>query len=58
MYNLATQLVKMGHEPIVFCESERNGLEWINGFKVIHQKDSKVTLFATLVRIESYFKDN
>lgn len=46
MYNLATQLVKMGHEPIVFCESERNGLEWINGFKVIHQKGFKSNLIC------------
>lgn len=38
MYNLATQLVKMGHEPIVFCESDHNGEEVVNGFRVIHQK--------------------
>lgn len=38
MYNLATQLVKMGHEPIVFCESDYNGEESVNGFRVIHQK--------------------
>ncbi len=36
MYNLATQLVKMGHEPIVFCESDHNGEEIVNGFRVIH----------------------
>ena len=41
MYNLATQLVKMGHEPIVFCESDHNGEEWLNGFRVIHQKSIK-----------------
>lgn len=41
MYNLATQLVKMGHEPIVFCESDHNGEEWVNGFRVIHQKSPK-----------------
>lgn len=38
MYNLATQLVKYGHQPIVYCESDHNGVEWCNGFKVIHQK--------------------
>lgn len=38
MYNLASQLVTHGHEPIVYCESDRNETEWINGFKVIHQK--------------------
>lgn len=46
MYNLATQLVKMGHEPIVFCESEANRVEWINGFKVIHQKGFKSNLIC------------
>lgn len=38
MLNLATQLVKMEHEPIVFCESDHNGEEFVNGFRVIHQK--------------------
>ena len=38
MYNLATELVKRGYEPIVFCESDRNGTEWVNGFQVVHQK--------------------
>lgn len=41
MYNLATELVKMGHEPIVYQESDHNGEEWVNGFKVIHQKSFK-----------------
>lgn len=42
-YNLCTELVKMGHEPIVYCESDRDGEEWVNGFHVYHQKslDSK-----------------
>lgn len=42
-YNLCTELVKMGHEPIVFCESDRDEEEVVNGFKVFHQKslDSK-----------------
>ena len=38
MYNLCTELVKMGHEPIVFCESDRDEIEQLNGFTVIHQK--------------------
>ena len=38
MYNLATQLVKLGHTPVVYCESDRNETEYVNGFKVIHQK--------------------
>lgn len=46
MLNLATQLVKMGHTPIVFCESDHNGSEVINGFKVIHQKGFKSNLIC------------
>lgn len=38
MYHLATELVKMGHEPIVFCEGEENREEMVNGFKVIERK--------------------
>lgn len=45
MKNLATELVKMGHEPIVYCESDHNGEEWVNGFKVIHQKSTKSVAF-------------
>jgi glycosyltransferase involved in cell wall biosynthesis len=41
MFNLATQLVKIGHEPVVYCESDRNEVEYINDFKVIHQKSPK-----------------
>lgn len=41
MYNLATQLVRKGHEPIVFCESDHEGEETVNGFKVIHHKSPK-----------------
>jgi glycosyltransferase involved in cell wall biosynthesis len=41
MYNLATHLVRMGNEPVVYCESDRNDVEYINGFKVIHQKSIK-----------------
>ena len=38
MYHLATELVKMGHEPIVFCEGEKNSETMLNGFKVIERK--------------------
>ena len=38
MLNLATTLVEQGHEPIVYCESDRNGEEWVNGFKVIYRR--------------------
>jgi len=45
-YNLCTELVKMGHEPIVFCESDRDDEEIVNGFKVYHQK-SLDSIFKT-----------
>ena len=38
MYHLATELAKMGHEPIVFCEGEKNSETMLNGFKVIERK--------------------
>ena len=41
MKNLSTQLQKMGHQPIIFCESDRNSIEWENGIKIIHQKSLK-----------------
>ena len=53
MYNLATELVKMGHEPIVYQESDHNGEEWVNGFKVVHQKSFRN---AALTKILLGFK--
>ena len=41
MYNLASELVKNGYEPIVYCESSENKTEIINGFKVVHWKSYK-----------------
>ncbi len=38
MYHLATELAKKGHEPIVFCEGEKNCETMLNGFKVIERK--------------------
>ena len=46
MYNLATQLVRMGHEPIVFCESDCNREEVVNGFRVIYHKGFKSNLLC------------
>lgn len=46
MYNLASHLVKYGHEPIVFCESDHNGEEIINGFRVIHMTGPKSYLLC------------
>ncbi len=37
-YNLATSLKEKGYEPVVFCESVRNEVEFVNGFKVVHNK--------------------
>ena len=45
MYNLATELVKLGHEAIVYQESDHNGEELVNGFKVVHQKSSNSAAF-------------
>lgn len=39
--NLASELVRLGHEPIVFCESQQDGEEMFCGFRVIHQKSPK-----------------
>jgi len=33
-YNLASELVVMGHTPIVYCESDHNSVETVNGFEV------------------------
>lgn len=44
MLNLASQLVDMGHDPIVFCESDHNGEERVNGFRVIYMKGPKSNL--------------
>ncbi len=38
VFNLATHLVQLGHEPIVYCESNRNATEKVNGFKVVYHK--------------------
>ena len=38
MYNLATILKMKGHVPVVFCESDRNEVAYVNGFKVVHNK--------------------
>lgn len=45
MYNLATELVKNGHECIVYQESDHNGEELVNGFKVVHQKSTNSAAF-------------
>lgn len=49
MKNLASELVKMGHEPIVYQESDHNGEEWVNGFKVVHQKSYKSAALSKIL---------
>jgi len=49
MYNLATELVKKGHECIVYQESNHNGVEIVNGFKVVHQKSYRSAAMTKIV---------
>ena len=46
MYNLSTRLVKMGHEAVVFCESDRNAVTTVEGVKVIYMKGPKSNLLC------------
>ena len=63
MFNLASHLVSMGHEPIVYCESDRNAVEWVNGFKVVYRRSFGgrflckiiLSLFSTL---DALFSEN
>ncbi len=41
MAHISTELYKLGHEVIVYCESNRNETVVWNGVKVIHQKGIK-----------------
>lgn len=41
MHNLGAELAKMGHEPIYYCESDKNYVEVVDGIKVVHQKSYK-----------------
>lgn len=41
MVNITKELVNMGHEPIIYCESDRNSIEMHNGVRVIHMKGFK-----------------
>lgn len=46
MTNLTAELVKLGHEPIIYCESDRNAIEMHNGVKVIHMTGIKSNLIC------------
>lgn len=41
MLNLCSELVKLGYTPIVYCESDHNAEEVVNGFHVIHWKSPR-----------------
>ncbi len=49
MHNLAAELAKMGHEPIYYCESDRNEVEYVDGFWVVHQKSLKSAALSKIV---------
>lgn len=44
--NLATQLVRQGNRVIVYCESDRNGSEVVNGFEVRYVRGPKSNLLC------------
>ena len=46
MTNLTSELVKLGHEPIIYCESNRNSIEKINGVKLVYMKGFKSNLLC------------
>ena len=46
MTNLTAKLVELGHEPIIYCESDRNAIEMHNGVKVIHMTGFKSNLLC------------
>ena len=46
MTNLTAELVKLGHEPVIYCESDRNAAEVHNGVKVIHMTGFKNNLIC------------
>lgn len=46
MYNLTQELSKLGHECVVWCESDHNEVEYINGVKVISHKGPRSNLIC------------
>lgn len=46
MSYLTTELIKLGHESIIYCESDRNSIEMYNGVKVIHMTGFKSNLIC------------
>lgn len=46
MLNLTRELTKLGHECIVWCESDHNEVEMLDGVKVIYHKGPKSNLIC------------
>ena len=46
MFNLSTQLVRKGHQAIVYCESDHNGTEYVEGVKVVYMKGPRSNLIC------------
>ena len=46
MFNLTRELVKLGHECIVWCESDHREVEYIDGIKVIYHPGPKNNLIC------------
>ena len=49
MHYLGAELAKMGHEPIYYCESDKNYVEVVDGIKVVHQKSCKSAALAKIL---------
>ena len=46
MYNLSRGIVARGHEAVVYCESDHNAVENLDGVKVIYMKAPKSNLIC------------
>lgn len=46
MANLTSELVRCGHEAVIYCESDHNSTETIDGIKIIHMKGFKSNLIC------------
>ncbi len=46
MFNLSTQLVRKGHQAIVYCESDHNAVEEVEGVKVVYMKGPRSNLIC------------
>jgi len=60
--NLATQLASFGHQIIVYCESDHNACESVNGFEVRYVKGPKSNLIckpwvSLLATLRTVFKE-